>query len=59
MLANMVSPPTGGIVMPRSSEPSDGTGVNDMSECQSWPVYLEAEGLPSAFGMLVTSSSSG
>ena len=59
MLVNIVSPPTGGMVMPRSSEPSDGTGVNDMSECQRWPVYLEADGLPSASGMLVTSSSSG
>ena len=59
MLVNMVSPPTGGMVMPRSSEPSDGTGVNDMSECQSWPVYFESEGLPFALGLLVTSSSSG
>ena len=59
MLANIVSPPTGGMVMPRSSEPSDGTGVNDMSECHCWPVYLEADGLPSGFGLLVTSSSSG
>ena len=33
MLVNMVSPPTSGMVMPRSIDPSDGTGVNDMSEC--------------------------
>ena len=59
MLVNIVSPPTGGIVMPRSSEPSDGTGVNDMSECHCWPVYLDADCLPSFSGMFVTSSSSG
>ena len=59
MLVNMVSPPTGGMVMPRSSEPSDGTGVNDRSECHCWPVYFESEGLPFSLGMLVTSSSSG
>ena len=59
MLVNIVSPPTGGMVMPRSSEPSDGTGVNDMSECHCWPVYRESDGLPFSFGMLVTSSSSG
>ena len=35
ILVNIVSPPTGGMVIPRSSEPSDGTRVNDMSECQS------------------------
>jgi len=42
-----------------TNEPSDGTCVNDMSECHRWPVYFEAEGLPSFSGMFVTSRSSG
>ena len=59
MFANSVSPPTGGVRMQRSSEPSDGTSVNDMSECHWRPVYLESEGEPSGFGSFVTIRSSG
>ena len=59
MLANIVSPPTGGMSTQRSSEPSDGTSVNDMSECHWRPVYLESDGEPSGLGSLVTIRSSG
>ncbi len=59
MLANMVSPPTGGTVMLRSNEPIAGTRVKDMSECQTRPVYLESDGWPLGLGSLVTINSSG
>jgi len=41
------------------SEPSEGTSVNDISECHWRPVYLLSDGDPSGFGSLVTISISG
>ena len=59
MFAKTVSPPTSGMVTPRSSDPSDGTVVNDMSECHWRPVYRLSDGLPSGLGSFVTSRISG
>ena len=36
MLANSVSPPTGGTSRPESSDAMAGTGLNELSVCQSW-----------------------
>ncbi len=37
MLANSVSPPTGGSVRQCSTEPFDGRVVYERSECHCWP----------------------
>ena len=36
MLTNSVSPPAGGTSRPDSSEAIAGTGLNELSVCQSW-----------------------
>jgi hypothetical protein len=36
MLTNSVSPPVGGTSRPESSEAIAGTGLNELSVCQSW-----------------------
>ncbi len=36
MLANSVSPPSGGITRAERAEECAGTGLNELSLCQSW-----------------------